>query len=68
MLLNFQVEARTKEDIPEGKVEVFAIHSGSRGVRVKWYPPHGPNGDILYAVLFTGIFYTDEGISILAHY
>uniref|UniRef100_A0ABM5FGW6 Usherin-like n=1 Tax=Pogona vitticeps TaxID=103695 RepID=A0ABM5FGW6_9SAUR len=59
------VEARTIEDVPEGKIEVFVINSGSRGVQVKWYPPHEPNGGIIYAVLFTGIFYADEGISIL---
>uniref|UniRef100_A0A8D2ISK6 Usherin n=1 Tax=Varanus komodoensis TaxID=61221 RepID=A0A8D2ISK6_VARKO len=54
------VEARTLEDAPKGKMEVFIINDGSRGVQVKWLPLHKPNGQIRYAVLFTGIFYTDE--------
>ncbi|XP_042331708.1 LOW QUALITY PROTEIN: usherin [Sceloporus undulatus] len=54
------VEARTLEDIPKGKIVIFVINDGSRKVRVKWHPPHEPNGDIIYAVLFTGIFYADE--------
>ncbi|XP_062981457.1 usherin [Elgaria multicarinata webbii] len=54
------VEARTIEDVPAGKMEVFVISDGSRGVQVKWLPPLEPNGQIFYTVLFTGIFYSDE--------
>lgn len=67
-LLNSQVESHTVEDVPEGKIEVFVINDGPRTIQVKWLPPHKPNGLLTYAVLLTGFFYTDEGISIIAYY
>ncbi|XP_053139313.1 usherin [Hemicordylus capensis] len=54
------IEARTIEDDPEGKIEVFVINDGSRGIQVKWLPPHKPNGQLNYSVLLSGFFYTDE--------
>lgn len=66
-LLNSQVESRTDEDVPEGTIEVFVMHDGPRMVQTKWLPPNKPNGLLTYAVLLTGFFYTDEGISLIPY-
>ncbi|KAM6459617.1 usherin [Liasis olivaceus] len=54
------VKARTTEDVPKGNIELFVINDGAREVKVKWFPLHEPNGQIMYVVLFTGIFYADK--------
>ncbi|XP_013916323.1 PREDICTED: usherin-like [Thamnophis sirtalis] len=58
-LLNM-VKAHTTEDVPKGNIELFVINRGAKEVKVKWFPLNEPNGQITYAVLFTGIFYADK--------
>ncbi|XP_070813494.1 usherin [Pituophis catenifer annectens] len=54
------VKVHTTEDVPKGNIELFVINGGAKEVKVKWFPLNEPNGQIMYAVLFTGIFYADK--------
>ncbi|XP_039192169.1 usherin isoform X7 [Crotalus tigris] len=57
------VKAHTTEDVPKGNIELFVINGRAKEVKVKWFPLNEPNGQITYAVLFTGIFYADKANS-----
>lgn len=56
-----QVEARTLEAAPVGTVALEMSVKGPRSVRAKWTTPAKPNGLLKYSVLFTGLFYADQG-------
>ncbi|KAL7987366.1 hypothetical protein Chor_006285, partial [Crotalus horridus] len=60
MKVDAQVKAHTTEDVPKGNIELFVINGRAKEVKVKWFPLNEPNGQIKYAVLFTGIFYADK--------
>uniref|UniRef100_F7ALI8 Usherin n=1 Tax=Xenopus tropicalis TaxID=8364 RepID=F7ALI8_XENTR len=59
--LSKKVDAYTQESQPEGNVLLHVIIDGPRGVQIKWQGPGKPNGQITYAVIFNGTFYTNEG-------
>lgn len=59
------MENRTLEAPPEGTVNVFVKTEGSREAHVRWDAPFHPNGHLTYSVLFTGIFYADQGNSFI---
>ncbi|MGH0120773.1 UNVERIFIED_CONTAM: hypothetical protein FKN15_027139 [Acipenser sinensis] len=60
--LGLLVEARTLEAAPVGTVALEMSVEGPRSVRAKWTTPAKPNGLLKYSVLFTGLFYADQGI------
>ena len=55
------MENRTLEAPPDGTVNVFVKTEGSRKAHVRWEAPFHPNGHLTYSVLFTGVFYADQG-------
>ncbi|KAJ8400312.1 hypothetical protein AAFF_G00396950 [Aldrovandia affinis] len=51
------VESRTLEVAPVGMVALEVHSTGPHTVSAKWLGPAKPNGNLTYAVLFTGSFY-----------
>lgn len=52
---------RTLEAPPEGTVNVFVKTHGSREAYVRWEAPVRPHGRLTYSVIFSGIFYANQG-------
>lgn len=50
------------EAAPEGTVDMFATVDGSKEVQIKWLAPNKPQGQLIYTVFVTGLFYADQGI------
>ncbi|KAG8443757.1 hypothetical protein GDO86_009076, partial [Hymenochirus boettgeri] len=60
-----KVEAYTQESTPEGNVLLHVISGGPRSVQVKWQGPEKPNGQMTYAVTFSGVFNENEDNKVL---
>ncbi|XP_038667644.1 usherin isoform X2 [Scyliorhinus canicula] len=55
------VKARTLGSAPLGSVSLAVIVEDPRSVQVKWTAPSAPNGLLTYSIIFTGLFYAEQG-------
>ncbi|KAJ8045141.1 Usherin [Holothuria leucospilota] len=52
-----EVSARTQEDRPSGTITLAVSTTSPRTVDAIWSSPDQPNGQLIYEVLFNGLFY-----------
>ncbi|CAN2387435.1 maintenance of animal organ identity [Pristimantis euphronides] len=59
--LGEKTEAYTQESEPKGSVSIHVNVNGPKDVQLQWKGPAKPNGRITYDVIFSGLFYENEG-------